>query len=70
MIVSSPRENKSERDDETIEGAFDATTEEFDGPRLSMKRLQEGKEAIKYDVDDLACGTDGSRSIVVTIHLS
>ena len=62
MIVSSPRPDESGRDDEAIEDTFDATIDELVEPPPSAKRLQEGKEAIKYDVDDLVNGTDDFRS--------
>jgi len=70
MIVSSPRRDRSEKDDETMEDTFDATIDELDEPPLSAKRLQAGKEAIKYDVDDLVNGTGNSRSFIVSIQLS
>ena len=70
MIVSSPRPDESGRDDEVIEDAFDATIDELVEPPLSAKRLQEGKEAIKYDVDDLVNGTGDFSSFVVSIRLS
>jgi hypothetical protein len=70
MIVSSPRQGGSGRDDEIIENAFDTTTDELDEPPLGARRLQEGKEAIKYDVDDLVNGMDRSHLFAVSIHLS
>jgi hypothetical protein len=70
MIVSSPRQPGSGKDDEAMEYAFDTTIDELDEPPSSAKRLQEGKEAIKYDVDDLVNGTDSFRSLVVSVLLS
>jgi len=70
MIVSGPRRGGSGGDDEATEDAFDATIDELDEPPPSAKRLQEGKEAIKYDVDDLVNGTDGFRSFLVSIRFS
>ena len=70
MIVPSPRPDESGRDDEAMEDAFDTTIEELVEPPLSAKRLQEGKEAIKYDVDDFVNGTDEFRSFAVSICLS
>ena len=67
MIVSSPRPDESGRDDEVMEDTFD---DELVDPPLSAKRLQEGKEAIKYDVDDLVNGTDDFLSFTVSIRLS
>ena len=70
MIVSSPRRDGSGRDDGTVEDAFDATIYVLDEPPPSARRLQEGKEAIKYDADELVNGTDGSRSFIVSNYLS
>jgi len=70
MIVSSPRRDESGKDDEPMEDSFDAIIDEPDEPPPSAKRLQEGKEAIKYDVDGLVNGTDRFRSLAVSIHLS
>ena len=70
MIVSSPQRGGSGREDETPDDAFDASIDELDEPPPSAKRLQEGKEAIKYDVDDLVNGTDSSGSFTVPIRFS
>ena len=70
MIVSSPRRDGSGRDDEAMEETFDTTIDGLDEPPSSARRLQEGKEAIKYDVDDLVNGTDSFRSLAVSIRLS
>ena len=70
MIVSSPRQGGSGREDETTEDTFDTTIDELDEPPPSAKRLQEGKEAIKYDVDDLVNGTDSSGLFIVPVRSS
>jgi hypothetical protein len=70
MIVSSPRRDGGGRDDEAIEDAFDASVDEINEPLSSAKLLQEGKEAIRYDVDDVVNGTDSFRSFIVSIRLS
>lgn len=69
-IVSSPRQGEGGREDETTEDTFDAIIDELDEPPPSAKRLQEGKEAIKYDVDDLVNGMDSFGSFTVPIHFS